>query len=260
MNEKILIKSQHYSLATVFLIFFLLTVMASTAGFAKKYIHDINRAEQNVERRNEQHKKAIEGAKSDYEAVAYNACKHFSLDDYYDNDGAGFYSAHPTFESYASCIGLDLNWQDDTNVYIEALSDELIIPLVAPLTLNLLSLLVWLWQKSHSLTVTNKRVYANVKLGKRVDLPLDSITAIAIGLFKGISISTPSGRITLWFIKNRDEIHQMLMNLVLARQTKAGVQEEPTTSSCGDEDFVALDSDLVETVEFDEEERQILGL
>ena len=46
--------------------------------------------------------------------------------------------------------------------------------------------LIYLWLRSYEMTVTDKRVYGKVAWGKRVDLPLDSVSSTAtIGLFKG---------------------------------------------------------------------------
>ena len=45
--------------------------------------------------------------------------------------------------------------------------------------LVIISLFVGAWLKSYSLTVTDKRVYGDTSWGKRVDLPVDSISAVA---------------------------------------------------------------------------------
>ncbi len=68
------------------------------------------------------------------------------------------------------------------------------------------------------ITVTNKRVYGKALFGMRVDLPIDSISAVGTSWFKGISVSTSSGRITFFGVSNRDEIHKVISNLLLERQ------------------------------------------
>ena len=45
------------------------------------------------------------------------------------------------------------------------------------------------------LAITNKRVYGRASFGWRVDLPLDSVTAIGTSFMKGIAITTASGSI-----------------------------------------------------------------
>ncbi len=49
------------------------------------------------------------------------------------------------------------------------------------------------------ITVTNKKATGRSLFGKQVDLPIDSISSVAIvGLFKGIVVSTSSGRISFY--------------------------------------------------------------
>ena len=72
---------------------------------------------------------------------------------------------------------------------------------------------------SYELTVTNKRVYGKVAWGTRVDLPLDSVTSIAMFAYvKGVSVSTPSGRITFRTIKNAEDIYNVIGDLLVQRQ------------------------------------------
>lgn len=70
------------------------------------------------------------------------------------------------------------------------------------------------------MVVTSKRVYGVTAWGKRVDLPLDSVTAISTGLWKTVSVSTPSGKVSFSAVKNRDAIFQTLSNLIIERQQK----------------------------------------
>ena len=70
------------------------------------------------------------------------------------------------------------------------------------------------------LTITDKRAYGKAAFGKRVDLPLDSISAVATGMFKCLTISTSSGRITFWGILNLDEFHSTMSKLLVERQNK----------------------------------------
>lgn len=70
------------------------------------------------------------------------------------------------------------------------------------------------------LIVTDKRVYGINIFGKRVDLPIDAISAVGTTpLGKGISVSTSSGYIRFWGLFNRDEIQQKLSKLLMDRQT-----------------------------------------
>lgn len=70
------------------------------------------------------------------------------------------------------------------------------------------------------LYVTNSRVYGMTIFNKRIDLPIDAITAVGTGIFNTISISTASGVIKFSYLKNRDNIHQCINDLVISRQRK----------------------------------------
>ena len=50
------------------------------------------------------------------------------------------------------------------------------------------------WSKIE-ITVSDKRVYGINAVGKRVDLPLDSISAVGTSAFRGIAVTTSSGAI-----------------------------------------------------------------
>ena len=91
-----------------------------------------------------------------------------------------------------------------------------IIPFVV---LTLIGVLIYFWLRSYELIVTDKRICGKVAWGKRVDLPVDSVTSIATTLIlKGIFVSTSSGRISFRLIKNVDEIYNVIVNLLIKRQ------------------------------------------
>ena len=70
------------------------------------------------------------------------------------------------------------------------------------------------------LVVTNKRIYGKAGFGIQVDLPMDSISSVRMGIFRNIVIGTSSGKIHFLFIDNRNEIHEEIINLLIARQQK----------------------------------------
>ena len=70
------------------------------------------------------------------------------------------------------------------------------------------------------LTITNKRIYSKASLGRKVSLPVDSVSAVATHIFNGISVLTASGRITFYFLKNTDKIYDTVNNLLINRQQK----------------------------------------
>lgn len=117
-----------------------------------------------------------------------------------------------------------------------------------------------------SITVTNKRVFGEVTkwlfITNRIDLPLDSISSVALG--SAISVSTSSGTIAFKGIRNRVEVHQAINRLLMARQSTGVpviVQESrPSVPEELKQYKELLDSGLITQEEFDEKKRQILGL
>lgn len=108
-------------------------------------------------------------------------------------------------------FGIYCNYHFDFTLMISLLSGFI--------SFILIGCLPYFWLRSYKLSITDKRVYGKVAWGKRVDLPVDSISATAmIGLFKGISVSTSSGRISFLLIKNANEIYTVINNLLLERQ------------------------------------------
>lgn len=71
-----------------------------------------------------------------------------------------------------------------------------------------------------SITITNKRVFGTTGFGKRVDLPLDSISAIGTSAMNGVAITTSSGVIKFSFMENAKELHRVVGNLLIERQEK----------------------------------------
>ena len=129
--------------------------------------------------------------------------------------------------------------------------------------------LIFALVSGNELTVTNMRIYGKVTFGKRVDLPFDSISAVATGsVFNKISVSTSSGRITFFSIPNRIEIYAIINKLLMERQqSKANTASAPITvvQNGGEADELKkykdlLDSGIITQEEFDAKKKQLLDL
>ena len=133
--------------------------------------------------------------------------------------------------------------------------------------LALIGGLIYLWLRSYELTVTDKRIYGKVAWGKRVDLPVDSVSATAtFSLFKGVSVSTASGRIGFLVIKNADAIYKIISNLLIERQQeKVNATVVASAPKTDEADQIKkykdlLDSGVITQEEFDAKKKQLLGL
>jgi hypothetical protein len=127
--------------------------------------------------------------------------------------------------------------------------------------------LIYFLLGSCELTITNKRVFGKTVWGQRVDLPIDSVSAIGIGIFKSITVSTSSGRINFLAIKNRNEIHNVVSNLLVERQKQNATTMQTTVfaSATSTADEIKkykelLDLGIITQEEFDAKKKQLLGL
>ena len=117
----------------------------------------------------------------------------------------------------------------------------------------------------NELTVTDKRVYGKAMFGKRVDLPVDSISATGTIAFLGcISISTSSGKISFLFIKNTDKFYEIINNLIIERQNKKNsnntAENNPDCTEQLKKFKQLLDSGVITQEEFDAKKKQLLNL
>ena len=141
---------------------------------------------------------------------------------------------------------------------------HIMVPL---LPLVVIGTLIYVITSKIELIVTDKRVYGTAIFSKRVDLPLDMISAVGTSAFKGIAVTTSSGAIKFVFVKNCDEIHKEISKLLLKRQTEKKpaqeIKQEVIQQSSADElkkfkDL--LDQGIISQEEFDAKKKQLLGL
>ncbi len=141
------------------------------------------------------------------------------------------------------------------------------IPLqvVIDIVIFLLYLLFMRIYFSCDIVVTDKRVYGRATFGKRVDLPLDSISAVGTSALWGIDVGTSSGRIHFKLIKNKDEIHSELSRLLMERQHSEKQNNIQVSTATSNADEIKkykelLDGGIITQEEFDAKKKQLLGL
>ncbi len=131
--------------------------------------------------------------------------------------------------------------------------------------LALLAFLIKLWLSSYEMVVTDKRIYGRVAWGKRVDLPFDSVSATStLRMFKGVSVSSASGRIKFLLIKNANEVYNEINKLLIERQKKEAPSNISSDKADAPDDLIKLkkllDLNVITQEEFDAKKKQILGL
>ena len=118
---------------------------------------------------------------------------------------------------------------------------------------------------SCALTVTDKRVYGKASFGRRVDLPIDSVSSVGTSMLHGIDIGTFSGRISFKAIENNRELHEVISKLLIDRQKAKKTEAAPSISTGSIADELKkfkelLDSGIITQEEFDAKKKQLLGL
>ena len=120
-------------------------------------------------------------------------------------------------------------------------------------------IIMWLYVKNCEIVVTNKRIYGKAAFGNRVDIPLDSVTAVGIiGWLKGISVSSSSGFIKFLYISNYNEIHKKISDIIMSRTSISR-----NDSSQADElkkYKELLDNGVISQEEFNAKKKQLLDL
>lgn len=134
------------------------------------------------------------------------------------------------------------------------------------LPLVVIAVIIHFMAAKTELTVTDKRVYGKAMFGKRVDLPIDSVSAVGTSMLKGIAVATASGKIKFLGISNRDEIHKAISDLIVKRQEKPVAntvvkQEIPQSNADELRKYKELlDQGIIDQSEFDAKKKQLLGL
>jgi len=138
----------------------------------------------------------------------------------------------------------------------------LVISLILLIITIIFTLLYWKIQ----ICVTDKRVMGSTTFGRKVDLPLDSISAIGSAALGGIAVGTSSGKISFSGISNANDIRAELNKLMSERQSKKAentiVQNVVQNSDAGElKKFKELlDAGVITQEEFDAKKKQLLGL
>lgn len=154
---------------------------------------------------------------------------------------------------------------DGLDCFINGLfSGEAFLFLIGLIVL-ILGISVLVTGKNSKIIVTDKRVYGVAKFNARVDIPLDSVSSIStIDFVNGVSIASSSGFIKFWFIYNSKEIHKVMSDLLISRNSSINASIAPKNEMNNFEDIIKLkellDKNLISQEEYEIKKKQILGL
>ena len=116
-----------------------------------------------------------------------------------------------------------------------------------------------------SLSIFNTRVTGKASFGKQVDLPINQISAIGLGKFNSITVSTSSGRVNFWLVENRYEVYNALNELLIKLQSESknnAINANMFPTSTADElkkYKELLDAGIITQEEFEAKKKQLLN-
>ena len=252
MEEKILVKSKRYSVKKLFIALLVLGIIFFVIG-SLIVISDFDSRYKNHKHWSGCYKYMYrDDVYKDYLNDVYKDREHGELQEYKMD------CCTVTYDSAAE-YALSSFWE--YTISVQYTFWFTIFPLVAS---ALIGGIIYIWSRRYELVVTDKRIYGKIAWGKRIDLPLDSISATStIRLLKGISVSTSSGRIKFLIIKNSNEIYTTISNLLIERQQ---TNDKFSASSQYDgADQIKkfkelLDMGIITQEEFDAKKKELLGL
>ena len=172
-------------------------------------------------------------------------------------------------DNFNELAAKNYDWFDYSSPLDMALKQDggFIVAFLLHVVFAIIAFIVYRAYSKIELTVTDKRVFGCATFGKRVDLPLDAISAVGTSSMKGIDVTTASGAIKFKFILNRDELHKAISKLLVERQSKPTAatttikQEIPQSNADELKKYKdLLDNGVITQEEFDAKKKQLLGL
>ncbi len=239
MEEKVLIKSEQYNIKKLVVVLICICALISIVIFASCMLSNI----------------------AYYESCADDYSDHFG-DDYC----GGLYDYSVFYGNKCDWCRTYLHYSNGYE-YAFSFPGEYDLYFLIPIAVLALIIVIYFWLCKYEMTVTDKRIYGKTAFGKKVDLPIDSVSATAsIHALKCVTVSTSSGKIVFLLTKNAEEIYTILNNLLLVRQHEKDDSIVNITAPQIDEaDQLKkfkelLDEGIITQDEFDVKKKELLGL
>lgn len=125
----------------------------------------------------------------------------------------------------------------------------------------ILDVMTYYYLYAVDIVVTNMRVYGKATFGRRVELPLDSISAVGLSFWSGIDVGTSSGKIHFKNISNNNEVLTEISKLINNRQSKTKEAENNVSIPEELKKYKELlDSGVITQEEFEAKKKQLLNL
>ena len=270
MNEKMLAKSELYNTPKLFVRIscgiILLVILIILCVFISEFLEAYKEYEYEIN-------------DHDHDHIDYRYCEH---DDFKDSESLENQEYYRSIEHYKTCkeyASRTCRFCDEYESAFDYAMDfgeysresKRAIPIIFYIACGLLMIL-WLYFPvtcAYTLEVTDKRIRGKVVSGKSVDLPVDSVSSVATKGKTSLLVATSSGSIAFRFLKNRDELHKCISDLIIQRQEQQrqnGTVQKSSTADNGSnlhqlkELKELLDAGIITEEEFNQKKKQILDL
>lgn len=133
------------------------------------------------------------------------------------------------------------------------------------LIFNILAIIIYvvlkLFTERCEITVNKSSVYGTLARGKKIEIPLNQITAMHKCPFSGISLTALSGVYKFYLIENRESVIKELSHLLASPNSEHAEHQESTETQVI-EQLIKLkelvDAGVLTQEEFDEKKRKLL--
>ena len=181
---------------------------------------------------------------------------------YYWANEVSYKTGLPSYDIYGNFMG---NIAGQT--FSSASKTGYICILLLLIALAVVSFFFYFATTKSEINIEKDKIYGISVFRKRVDLPINAISAIGTSLLKGIAISTSSGVIKFYAIKNNEEIRNIILDLIkdASNADQTVVPHQIIQQSVSEADEIKkykelLDSGVISQEEFEAKKKQLLGL
>lgn len=112
-----------------------------------------------------------------------------------------------------------------------------------------------------AISVSDKRIWGKTSFGKKVDLPISSVSAITLGGFSSVAVSSGAMKAKFWLLINKNEVYSTISSLI------SGNVSVSSTNSIVDDAIESLpkykellEKGAITQEEFDQIKKQLLNL